>query len=127
MERLTRRLEDGRACFKSYLYGRMNKEPCDRLADIEDVLGDNYDLDRLRELVQADRDGRCVVLPCKLGTSVYSVRHERVPDDDYRMSSHIEISIVTQKFRLIHADCIGKTVFLSRKEAEDALKGERDA
>ena len=34
-----------------------------RLAEIEDILGDDYDLDRLRELVEADRDGRCVVLP----------------------------------------------------------------
>ena len=63
-----------------------------RLAEIEDILGDDYDLerlrvivnqrislrdevaerfkltskipiDRLRELIQADRDGRCVVLP----------------------------------------------------------------
>lgn len=38
-----------------------------RLKKIEDILGDTYDLDRLRELVQADREGRCVVLPCKLG------------------------------------------------------------
>ena len=34
----------------------------DRLAAIEDILGDEYELDRLRELAQADRDGRCVVL-----------------------------------------------------------------
>lgn len=34
----------------------------DRLASIEDILGDEYDLDRLRELAQADREGRCVVL-----------------------------------------------------------------
>ena len=33
-----------------------------RLAEIEDILGDTYDLDRLRELVEADREGRCVVL-----------------------------------------------------------------
>ena len=33
-----------------------------RLKKIEDILGDEYDLDRLRELVQADREGRCVVL-----------------------------------------------------------------
>ena len=33
-----------------------------RLAKIEDILGDNYDLDRLRELVQADRNGRCAAL-----------------------------------------------------------------
>ena len=35
----------------------------DRLGTIEEILGDGYDLDRLRELVEADRDGRCVVLP----------------------------------------------------------------
>ena len=34
-----------------------------RLSQIEDILGDEYDLDRLRELAEADREGRCVVLP----------------------------------------------------------------
>lgn len=34
-----------------------------RLAAIEDILGDKYDLDRLRELVQADRERRRVVTP----------------------------------------------------------------
>lgn len=38
-----------------------------RASEIEAILGDEYDLDRLRELVEADRDGRCVVLPCKKG------------------------------------------------------------
>ena len=33
-----------------------------RLNEIEDILGDDYDLERLRELVQSDRDGRCVVV-----------------------------------------------------------------
>ena len=32
-----------------------------RLKKIEDILGDEYDLDRLRELVEADREERCVV------------------------------------------------------------------
>lgn len=69
----------------------------ERLRDIEDILGDEYDLDllqkqiqayregryiilkepeqagvsRLRELAQADREGRCVVLPCKFGGPVW--------------------------------------------------------
>lgn len=37
-----------------------------RLSRIEDILCDGtgeYDLDRLRELAEADREGRCVVLP----------------------------------------------------------------
>ena len=43
-------------------YPVVTQEVIDRLAAIEDILGDKYDLDRLRELAQADREGRCVVL-----------------------------------------------------------------
>lgn len=38
------------------------KKAVDRLSAIEDILGEEYDLDLLRELVQADREGRCVVI-----------------------------------------------------------------
>ena len=39
------------------------KELAERLAAIEDILGDDYDLDRLRELVEADREGRIKIHP----------------------------------------------------------------
>lgn len=47
-----------------------------RLAAIEDILCDSedkyeYDLDWLRELVEVDREGRCVVLPFKPPKWVY--------------------------------------------------------
>lgn len=84
MERLTRRSADGRACFKPHLYGQMNKDVCDRLAayedtglepgEIEQLKGEAFGLrvdkqeleqyralgpiDRLRELAQADKDGK---------------------------------------------------------------------
>lgn len=32
-----------------------------RLKKIEDILGEDYDLERLRELVEADREKRCVI------------------------------------------------------------------
>lgn len=32
-----------------------------RLKKVEDILGDEYDLERLRELVEADRVGHCIV------------------------------------------------------------------
>lgn len=38
------------------------KSYVERLAAIEDILGDDYDLDRLRDLVEADKDGQCIVL-----------------------------------------------------------------
>lgn len=77
MERLTERNKNslamaaccGKECEYNYVcevggFGecRGMDDIIDRLADIEDILGDDYDLDRLRELVEADRDGRCVVL-----------------------------------------------------------------
>ena len=50
------------------------KKAVDRLSAIEDILGDEYDLDRLRELVQADRERRCVV-----------IRPNSVTDDNYKI------------------------------------------
>lgn len=38
------------------------REATNRLFAIENILGDEYDLDRLRELAQADREGRCAIL-----------------------------------------------------------------
>ena len=35
------------------------------LSLIKDILGADYDLSRLRELVQAEREGKCEALPCK--------------------------------------------------------------
>lgn len=52
----------------------------ERLAAIEDILGDDYNLDRIRELIAADKEGRCVILPrsdelpiLKKGMSVWYV------------------------------------------------------
>lgn len=78
VERLTGWKENGRAyvidCPEFELPEKANKvlqNLADKHAVIEDVLGDTYDLDHLRELVEADKDGRCVVLPCKVGDKVY--------------------------------------------------------
>ena len=45
-----------------------------RLNEIEAIIGEDYDLDRLRDLVEADRDGRCEVLPCKPGDTINAFR-----------------------------------------------------
>ena len=44
-----------------------------RLNEIENILGDEYDLEHLKELVQADREGKCVVLPFKVGDTLYYI------------------------------------------------------
>ena len=78
---------------------------------------------RLRELAVADKDGRCVVLPCKLGDTVYRLQYiEQTP-------RRITVGVVPIKFALIWLEELGKTVFLTREEAEKALaemEGKKD-
>lgn len=57
-----------------------------RLAAIEDILGDEYDLDRLRELVQADREGRCVVIRPNSVTKVSVFRNQRKWKDTHEQT-----------------------------------------
>lgn len=35
-----------------------------------DIISDDYNFDRLRELAEADKEGRCVVLPYKIGSTI---------------------------------------------------------
>lgn len=53
------------------------------------ILGAEYDLDRLRELVKADREGRCVVLPVPLHSVLLDMSDISRPDilKDFRISA----------------------------------------
>lgn len=78
-------------------------------------LGDGMTLMRLRELAVADKDGRVVVLPCKVGDTVYRLQYiEQTP-------RRITVGVVPIKFALIWLEEFGKTVFLTLEEAEKAL------
>ena len=122
MKRLTGR-RDGRAYIIGCpdfalpkIAGLIIQQVVDRLAAIEDILGDEYELDRLRELVETDKDGRYVVLPCKIGATVYVIT---IQSDDFCGDRQV---IVQAPFRLSLLDDIGKRVFLTHEEAESALK-----
>jgi hypothetical protein len=94
---------------------------------------------RLRELAEADKDGRCVVLPCKVGDTVWIVGAVRKlysakvrtffcghpsavrgGDDD----GHIHMIRTTEGD--IPMKELGKTVFLTREEAERAMEGKKN-
>ena len=90
-----------------------------RLKMIENILGDNYDLDRLREIVEADRDGLCVVLPCKPGDILRHKGHDCEADHWNIVLTAFSKSEYTKSGKNIH--------LLSVQEAaEAALKGEQD-
>ena len=62
-----------RECDRCIKLGQWKNEVLIRLSKIEDILGDDYDLDRLKELVEADKEGRCITLPCKVGDPIWEV------------------------------------------------------
>ena len=51
-----------RECDRCTKIGQWRNEVLKRLAEIENILGDEYDLDRLKELAEADKEGRCIIL-----------------------------------------------------------------
>ena len=88
----------------------------DALKSIEGIVP----FDRLLELADADRAGRLVVLPCKVGDTVYRVLTTR---DCPPVISEVKIKTVGQA-----ADLIGRmgkrkllSYYLTREEAEAAL------
>lgn len=92
---------------------------------------------RIVALMEADRTGRLAVLPCKVGDrlyevtgrktiSVYKVKAIRVELFGLFIEWDIVEGFVWKSLAGINAGEIGKTVFLTREEAEKALKeGER--
>lgn len=78
---------------------------------------DTAEIERLRELYKADKEGRVLILPCKLGTKVYRIRYKIAdyPDDP-------EPEITTTWFTPEYREDIGKTVFFTCEEAEKALQ-----
>ena len=156
----------GNSCFYSSRYGMFAGDAIELLAAIEDILGDTYDLARLRELieackglepseiaesklliatrkdpeklarmaklVEADRDGRCVVLPCKpSGVTVYQLRGKRHALGRGVHKRNVGCAMVWSDkcWSLEHqgeepcrAKDFGKTWFLSEEQAEKALR-----
>lgn len=153
MERLTIRNSDGSVSQPTDLKWA---EALDRLAAYEDThmmpsdvtsmrmdmaiiaaLFNGVDVDRMKELAEADKNGRLVVLPCKVGDrlyevtgrktiSVYKVRSIRVELFSLFIEWDIVEGFVWQSLSGINAGEIGKTVFLTREEAEEALEAMKD-
>ena len=103
----------------------------DRLAAIEDILGDEYDPDKLMELVQAKRKGRCIVLPCKKGDTVWRIVHDAAPHITKDRCTDIkyenrDIWVHLIGDRVMGGWNFGKLLFLTREDAEAALRREQE-
>lgn len=87
-------------------------------------------LEQLRELVEADRDGRCGIPPVKLHQRIYRVFDGNILDETvckaiwepFTPRSRWKVWVMGSGLPYYWEDCIGKTVFLTREAAEAALK-----
>ena len=87
-------------------------------------------IDHIRDLLQAEKEGRMVLLPCKVGDTVWVIWGK---DVIYYIVDRIHILANNQvqiraKHHVIdnvylYPDMFGKTVFLTREEAVLAQKG----
>ena len=96
-------------------------------SDLCTVIGECGGLDRLRELAEADKEGRVVVLPCKVGDGLWTFCSHPVEQVySFTVTSISTLNgrtmLNTSRCGVIDARDIGKTVFLTRKEAEKALE-----
>lgn len=61
---------------KQYEDSGLSPIACEEARKIEDGLSKHdYSIARMVELMQADKDGRVVVLPCKVGDTVYRLQY----------------------------------------------------
>ena len=97
---------------------------------------------RLRELAEADKDGRLVVLPCKVGDTLWVTGRDNMPREMEIEAPDIR-AVCTDEDNLCMSTCnrkpdgfcayrlrndgadVGKTVFLTREEAEKALEAKK--
>ena len=111
------------------------------LAEITEF--DGVSIERLKELVRAEKAGHLVVLPCKVGDWVYAlwdvptaakyviycaeVKEIRIANRNCRLTTTYLLEPIEYRGRRkeYRDDDIGKTVFLTSEEAERALEGGR--
>ena len=130
MERLTYRDKDGMAMMKersgrksggidrlaAYEDTDLEPEEIKNALDVNDIIPEiNVTVDHIRDLLQAEQNGLLVVLPCKVGDTVYQIDAERVYE------SEVKWIIFDCDDIAFDERAIGGSIFLTREEAEAAL------
>ena len=118
---------------KAYEDTGLSPQVCAEARNIEETLsGCDYSISRMVELMKADKDGRVVVLPCKVGDTVWAnldgMRHTRKCVIEFaNIGSRVTTIVFSTVDGLreqygVNPSSFGRTVFLSREEAEKALQ-----
>lgn len=123
---------------REYLNTGLEPAMCANYKTFEDeAISKGVPFKRIVALMEADKAGRLAVLPCKAGDTVYEVT-SRKTISEYRVKAirvelfctiiewDIVAGFVDKSISGVPVDEIGKTVFLTREEAEKALEAKKD-
>lgn len=99
--------------FGKDIFRKMARDLYGRLKAYEDIAELCGGFDRLRELAEADKDDRVIILPCK----VYETDGVRVYEHTVR-----EVIYETAGGPAFDKNAIGKSIFLTSAEAERAIQ-----
>lgn len=94
------------------------------------ALFNGVDVDRMKELAEADKNGCVIIVPCKVGDTVYFALLGKIIEKQvfsivaFSNSTRIYCGGTSEYFR---PEDIGKTFFLTSEEAEKALEAMKDA
>ena len=129
----------------AYENTRLSPEKVSWMKEVVEAAFDNDTsrIERAHNLHVADKEGRCVVLPCKVGGKLWVIGRDNVPREMELEPPNIR-TVCTDEDNLCMSTCnrrpdgycayrlrndgtsIGKTVFLTREEAEKALQEMED-
>lgn len=93
------------------------------------ALFNGVDVDRMKELAEADKNGCVIIVPCKVGDTVYFALLGKIIEKQvfsivaFSNSTRIYCGGTSEYFR---PEDIGKTVFLTREEAETCIGGDEE-
>lgn len=92
------------------------------LAEIKEIEG--ISVERMKELAKAEAEGRLLVLPCKVGDMVYFRRGRDILGDTVEriILDGIDNQVLVGAHKAFMFLDFGKTVFLTREDAEKALE-----
>ncbi len=116
---------------------------CELTAELILALASDIPLDRLEEICNAEREGRCAIVPCKVGDTVYIIRNKEVcaavvnsVTARYHknvLMAYLNATYIIHQFKCNYeidanfaASSFGKTIFLTREEAEQAKEREQN-
>ena len=120
-----------KAELRAYQDTGLTPEICAAYKKFEDeAISKGVTFNRIVELMEAEKDGRLVVLPCRAGDTVYDTRQDI---DSRRKNVVVPLSVSGFDVTLCVWETwygpfpklkdFGKTVFLTHEEAEAALRG----